>query len=129
MKGWESSIRVLLRAASKASTPWSAFSKNRCKCTAGCSTQRCPCNKNKIECTSHCHKGDNCKKKELYTGISYEIIRHHLIATKLLSWIPKHHCHVHAKRDATVQSIAAAKRTGHSCTNGDYTFPPCARWI
>ena len=36
VKGWENSTRVSLQAASKESTPWSAFSKNRCKCTAGC---------------------------------------------------------------------------------------------
>ena len=63
VKGWERSTRVSLRAASKESTPWSAFSKNKCKCTVGCSTQRWPCKRNKIECTSHCHKGDNCKNK------------------------------------------------------------------
>ena len=41
VKGWESSTRVSLRAASKESTPWSAFSKNRCKCTAGNGTAGC----------------------------------------------------------------------------------------
>ena len=60
VEGWESSTRVSLRAASKESTPWNAFSK---KCTAGCSTQRCPCKMNKTECLSHCHKGDNCRNK------------------------------------------------------------------
>ena len=39
VKGWERSTHVSLRAASKESTPWSAFKKNKCKCTVGCSTQ------------------------------------------------------------------------------------------
>ena len=110
VKGWKRSTRVSLRAASKESTPWSAFSKNRCKCTAGCSTQQCPCKKNKIEWTSHCHKGDNCKNKNC-TPASAMKSSTPSYSNKLLSWIRKHHCHVHAKRDATVQSIAAAKRT------------------
>ena len=109
VKGWERSTHVSLRAASKESTPWSAFSKNRCKCTAGCSTQWCPCKKNKIECTSHCRKGDNCNNKNCTPASAMKSST----PSELLSWIPKHHCHVHTKRDATVQCIAAAKRTNH----------------
>ena len=57
VKGWERSTRVSLRAASKESTPWSAFSKNKCKCTAGCSTQRCPVRRIKLNAPHTVIKG------------------------------------------------------------------------
>ena len=109
LEGWERSTRVSLRAASKESTPWSAFSKNRCKCTAGCSTQRRPCKKNKIECTSHCHKGDNCKNKNCKPASAMKLSTPS--NSNKTPWILKLHYHVYVKGDATVLSTAAVRRT------------------
>ena len=132
VKGWESSTHVSLRAASKESTPWSAFSKNRCKCTAGCSTQWCPCKKNKIECTSHCHKGDNCKNKNCTPASamksstpSYYNKTPFLDTQASLSCACKTRCnsakYCCCKRNKS--SCSTRCHPGHSCTNGDHTKP------
>ena len=134
VKGWKSSTRVSLRAASKESTPWSAFSKNRCKCTAGCSTQRCPCKKNKIEWTSHCHKGDNCKNMNCTPAsamksstLSYSNKTPFMDTQASLSCACKTRCnsakYCCCKKNKL--SYSARCHPGHSCTNGDHTKPLC----
>ena len=123
-----------LRAASKASTPWSAFSKNRCKCTAGCSTQWCPCKKNKIECTSHYHKGDNCINKN-YTPASAmkSSTPSNSNKTPFLDTQASLSCACKTRCNSAKYCCCKKKKSscsdichpGHSCTNGDHTKPLC----
>ena len=134
VKGWERSTRVSLRAASKESTPWSAFSKNRCMCTAGCSTQRCPCKKNKIEFTSHCHKGHNCKNKNCTPASAMKLSTPSnsnktpfLDTQASLSCACKTRCnsakYCCCKKNKL--SCTAVCHPGHSCTNGNHNNPLC----
>ena len=134
MKGWENSTRVSLRAASKESTPWSAFSKNRCKCTAGCNTQWCPCKKNKIECTSHCHKGDNGKNKNCTPALAMKLSppsssnkTPFLDTQASLSCACKTRCNSAKYCCCKKNKLSCSARChpGHSCTNGDHTKPLC----
>ena len=131
VKGWESSTCVSLRAALKASTTRSTFSKNRCKCTAGCSTQWC---KNKIVCTSHCHKGDNCKNKN-YTPASAmkSSTPSNSNKTPFLDTQASLSCAYKMKCNSAKYCCCNKKKSscsdichpGHSCTNGDHTKPLC----
>ena len=109
-------------------------SRNGCKCTAGCSTQRCPCKKNKIECTSHCHKGDiNCKNKNCTPASamksstpSYSNKTPFLDTQASLSCACKTRCnsakYCCCKKNKS--SCSARCHPGHSCTNGDHTLRP-----
>ena len=123
VKGWERSTRVSLRAASKESTPWSAFS------------QQCPCKKNKIECTSHCHKEDNCKNKNCTPASAMKLSTPSngnktpfLDTQTSLSCACKTRCnsakYCFCKKNKL--SCTAVCHPGHSCTNGDHNKLLCS---
>ena len=108
--------------------------KNRCKCTAGCSTQWCPCKKNKIEYTSHCHKGDNCKNKNCTPASamklsppSYSNKTPFLDTQASLSCACKTRCNSakYCCCKENKSSCSARCHPGHSCTNSDHTKPLC----
>lgn len=67
--GWEKDTRISLREAARNQAPWNAFIGNRCNCRSGtCDTRKCNCKKMGIECSSHCHKGKQCKNKQVKEG-------------------------------------------------------------
>lgn len=57
-------VSLSLREAAKQQAPWNKFTQNTCKCTTGCSTNKCRYFWNKLNCSSHCHGGKPCTNKK-----------------------------------------------------------------
>ena len=63
--GWEEAERITLREAAKLSSPWNVFTGNKCNCSSGCDSRKCPCKKKAIDCSSFCHNGKTARTRSM----------------------------------------------------------------